>query len=93
MYDYLFFAKLEGADEDLEGARLAILQYKEEIPGIMELSAGFNTTEGADFNFGVYIRFVDEAAKTAYDSHPVHRAAGKKYGYLLKEVAFVEYEV
>lgn len=92
MYDYIFLAKLEGADEELEGVRLAILQYKEEIPGIVELSAGFNAVEGADFNFGVFIRFVDEEAHRAYGSQPVHQAALAKYGHLVKAATSVEYE-
>ena len=92
MYDYMFLGKDEGADEQLEEVRQAILQFKGKIPGIVHISAGINTNENADYNWGVFIRFADLEARRAYRSHPVHRAVTDKYGHMLKESITVEYE-
>lgn len=55
-----------------------LLALQDEIPGIIDLTAGINVTEETDhiqgFTLGLRVTFEDQEALRAYGSHPAHQA-------------------
>ncbi|WP_128101703.1 Dabb family protein [Paenibacillus sp. DCT19] len=55
-----------------------LLALKEQIPGIVELTAGINQTEETDriqgYTIGLRVTFEDQQALRAYGPHPAHQA-------------------
>lgn len=54
------------------------------IPGVLRVSHGANVADrSTDWNYGLLVEFVDQAAERAYQPHPTHQvvvAAFKKIG-------------
>ncbi|MGF9697063.1 MULTISPECIES: Dabb family protein [Paenibacillus] len=55
-----------------------LLALQDEIPGIIDLTAGINVTEETDhiqgFTLGLRVTFEDQEALRAYGPHPAHQA-------------------
>ncbi|MGG0257141.1 Dabb family protein [Bacillus toyonensis] len=78
-YEHLVFFKWnESITQEKEQQILKeILNFKELIPGILELSAGLNILEETKmtqgFTMGLRITFESKEALELYDTHPVHQ--------------------
>ncbi|MBT3275513.1 MAG: Dabb family protein [Spirochaetales bacterium] len=93
MIQYMFIAEVAGSKEDREAALALIRRFPDEIPGIIDFTAGLNEIGQQRLNWGVSIRFKDKAAWETYKTHPVHINATNKYGYLVKDSSTIEYEI
>ncbi|MDP6038505.1 MAG: Dabb family protein [Candidatus Latescibacteria bacterium] len=75
---------------------LIALKEKGSIPGMEELTAGYNNSpEGKnhDYNWGFTIRFTNEAARDAYLLHPDHKALGQTFiRPIVDDVLVFDYE-
>jgi hypothetical protein len=94
MYDYMAFLRINGSDEQLESARRMILDFKDNIPGVVYVSVGVDVRTDQTYNWGVYIRFEDASAREAYKTNALHSEVGKKFGPLVEgPIQIVEFEV
>ncbi len=93
MYDYIFLGRATGSDAEKEEVRREILEFRETIPGIVSMTAGFHEKGGGDHNWAVHIRFEDRADREAYATNEIHVAVGKRYGHFLERRTLVEFEV
>ena len=78
MVEHIVLLKLkEGATKDQTQALADGLDnLKKVIPGILEVSAGYNNSiegKAAGFNYGFIVRFKDAAARDGYVPHPEHQ--------------------
>ena len=94
VYDYMAFLKIKGTEDRLESARKMILDFKNNIPGVVYVTVGVNVRSEQAYNWGVYIRFEDASSREAYKSDPSHLELGEKFGGLVKgPIQIVEFEV
>jgi hypothetical protein len=65
------------------------------IPGIVDLSVGYNFSErNQGFEIGLVVRFADRAALEAYLPHPAHRACVAEFIHpIRKNTIVVDYEI
>ena len=95
--EHLVMVKLkESATEDqITALTEGLLSMQDEIPGILHISAGVNSSpEGQNkgYNYGIVVRFVDEAARDAYLPHPYHQKIVADYGVaILEDLLIVDY--
>lgn len=60
--------------EAIDRAMAALRGFKEQIPGIVDLSCGLNFSERAKgYTHALVVRFNDRAALDAYFPHPEHQ--------------------
>ncbi|SMB97005.1 Dabb family protein [Deinococcus hopiensis] len=75
----------------------AILEFREQIPGIVGLSAGINETEEVqnihDYTLGLRITFEDRDALKGYLPHPAHQAFVQWLDGLVESVVVMDYPV
>ena len=77
MLEHIVLLKLKAdtTDQQLQGLTDALMGMKEQIPGIVDITAGINNSpEGKShgFSYGFIVRFVDQAARDNYLPHPTH---------------------
>ncbi|MEW6637499.1 MAG: Dabb family protein [Actinomycetota bacterium] len=81
MVDHLvFFAVREDVSpEDVEDLLASIRGLKDEVPSVVDLSAGedFSGRSG-DYTHGIFARFEDAAGLQEYMEHPAHLAVVEK---------------
>lgn len=98
MIEHMVLFKLKPAvtAAQIETLTETLLDMANQIPGIVEISAGLNNSpEGKSqgFNFGLLVRFEDAAARDGYLPHPVHRQAGKEHiGPMIDDVLVLDFE-
>ncbi len=78
MLEHIVLLKLkEGVTEDQTQKMMDGLEkLKEVIPGMLEVSGGYNNSpegKNAGFTYGFIVRFADEAARDGYVPHPEHQ--------------------
>ncbi|MBS4197698.1 Dabb family protein [Lederbergia citri] len=99
MYEHMVFFKFnENITPEKEQELLAkLLGFKEKIPGIVELSAGFNVTEEEDrkqgYSLGLRVTFEDKQFLTEYGPHPVHQDFVKSLEGVIANVVVVDYPI
>jgi hypothetical protein len=75
---------------------LVALQVSGAIPGMLEVTGGYNNSpEGRNqgFSYGFIVRFRDAAARDAYLPHPEHKKLGAAFVRPIAEEVFVfDYE-
>lgn len=95
--EHLVMVKLkESATKDqINALTEGLLSMQDEIPGILHISAGVNSSpEGQNkgYNYGIVVRFVDEAARDAYLPHPYHQRIVANYAAaILEDLLIVDY--
>ncbi|MEW9700965.1 Dabb family protein [Paenibacillus sp. SI8] len=71
--------------------------FKEQIPGIVELTAGVNVTEETEnvhgYTLGLRVTFRDQEALRQYGPHPVHQQFVKLLDGILDNVVVIDYPI
>ncbi|MCL6661675.1 MULTISPECIES: Dabb family protein [Paenibacillus] len=74
-----------------------LLALQEQIPGIVTLTAGINTTEETDriqgYTIGLRVTFEDQDALRAYGPHPAHQAFVASLDGWVEDVIVVDYAI
>ena len=98
MIEHLVLFKLKAGTTptQIETLTAALLQMGDQIPGILDISAGVNNSpEGKNqgFDFGLLVQFEDAAARDGYLPHPVHRQVGADHiRPLVDDVLVLDFE-
>lgn len=69
---FVFRWKASSSHSDKQRAVSEIGAFSGAIPGLIEVHVGMNVTPG-EFQTGGVMKFSDEKALAAYQSHPLHR--------------------
>ena len=82
MIEHIVLLKLkEGVTEEQTQKMLdGLEELKEVVPGMLEVSGGYNSSpEGKDagFTYGFIVRFEDATARDGYLPHPEHQKLAK----------------
>ena len=82
MIEHIVLLKLkEGVTEAQTQEMLdGLKKLKEVVPGILEVSGGYNNNpegKSAGFTYGFIVRFRDVAARDGYVPHPEHQKLAK----------------
>jgi len=74
-----------------------LIALKEQIPGIVALTAGINATEETDriqgYTIGLRVTFEDQDALRAYGPHPAHQAFVASLDGWIEDVIVVDYAI
>jgi len=92
----LFKLKPDATQEQRDELVSVLKRLKENVPGILELTAGvnFNTERGKGYSVALNVRFPDRAALEAYGPHPAHQEVVEKYVLpLCEDIVVADYEV
>ena len=93
VHAFLFQWKPQATEADKQQAAARILALQQQIPGIVEASYSANTSPRSQgFTHGGVMKFRDEAALTAYFTHPVHQELVDWLMPLLSLAAELDYE-
>ncbi len=66
--------KATASEEAISAALRGVVALREEIPGVLAISAGRNESRfGGEFTHAFVVRFASREARDAYDRHPAHR--------------------
>ncbi|MFB8375830.1 Dabb family protein [Paenibacillus taichungensis] len=99
MYEHLVVFKLNDKITTVIQQELVaqLLALQEQIPGIVDLTAGINVTEETDhiqgFTLGLRVTFEDQEALRAYGPHPAHRAFVASLNEWVENVIVVDYPI
>ncbi|OZB94447.1 Dabb family protein [Paenibacillus sp. XY044] len=99
MFEHLVSFKFNRILEpELEQELLGLLwELKDQIPGIVELTAGLNETEETEnihgFSLGLRVTFKDRESLQAYGPHPAHQEFVRKLDGLIEQVVVVDYPI
>ncbi|MBB6023102.1 hypothetical protein HNR77_004202 [Paenibacillus sp. JGP012] len=74
-----------------------LLALQDQIPGIIDLTAGVNITEETDkiqgFTLGLRVTFEDQEALRAYGPHPAHQAFVASLNDWVDNVIVMDYPI
>lgn len=99
MYEHMVFFKFnEKITPEKEQELLKkLLALKGSIPGIIELTAGFNVTEEEDrkqgYTLGLRVTFESKKALQAYGPHPDHQEFVQSLSDVAADVIVVDYPI
>jgi len=99
MYEHLVAFKLNDKITTVKQQELVaqLLALQEQIPGIVDLTAGINVTEETDhiqgFTLGLRVTFEDQEALRAYGPHPAHQAFVASLNEWVDNVIVVDYPI
>lgn len=97
MYEHLVVFKFNEKYKQDQGERLvqALLALKEQIPGIVAITAGVNQTEETEnihgYTLGLRVTFADQEALRKYGPHPAHRQFVDLLEGIIDNVVVVDY--
>lgn len=96
MVDHLVFfaAKEEASTEEVEDLLSSILNLKNEVPGVIDLTVGedFSGRSG-DYTHALFARFESAAGLQEYMQHPAHLAVVEKLNATTTGRIIADYEV
>jgi len=98
MIEHIVLLKLkpDTTDQQLQGLTDALVGMKEQISGIVDITAGINNSpEGKShgFSYGFIVRFVDQEARDNYLPHPKHiEVATQSLRPLVDDVLVFDYD-
>lgn len=96
MVDHLVFfaAKEEASTEEVEDLLASILNLKDEVPGVIDLTVGedFGGRSGG-YTHALFARFEDAAGLQEYMRHPAHLAVVEKLDATTTGRIVADYEV
>lgn len=99
MYEHLVAFKLNDKITTVKQQELVaqLLALQEQIPGIVDLTAGINVTEETNhiqgFTLGLRVTFEDQEALRAYGPHPAHQAFVTSLNEWVENVIVVDYPI
>lgn len=99
MYEHLVSFKLNDKITTVKQQELVaqLLALQEQIPGIVDLTAGINVTEETDhiqgFTLGLRVTFEDQEALRSYGPHPAHQAFVASLNEWVENVIVVDYPI
>ncbi|WP_246362179.1 Dabb family protein [Paenibacillus alba] len=74
-----------------------LLAFKNQIPGIVEITAGSNETEETDniqgYTIGLRVTFQDQESLRQYGPHPLHQQFVKSIDGLVDNVIVIDYPI
>jgi hypothetical protein len=83
-----------------QGERLlleTLWALKDQIPGIVDITAGVNVTEETEnihgYTLGLRVTFQDQEALRQYGPHPAHREFVKLLDGIIESVVVVDYPI
>jgi hypothetical protein len=91
----LFQSTDEATQEQKDAMIAGVKKLKDQIPGIVDLTVGYNFCErNQGYDIGVVVRFENRAALEAYLPHPAHRSCVDTYLVpIRKSTIVVDYEI
>ncbi len=99
MYEHIVAFKFNANYQPQEEHRLVetLLALKDQVPGIVELTAGVNTTEETDnihgYTLGLRVTFEDQEALRLYGPHPAHQAFVQLLEGIIENVVVIDYPI
>ncbi|WP_379145104.1 Dabb family protein [Paenibacillus sp. sgz500992] len=99
MFEHLVIFKFNEYYEPQKEALLVqtLLGLKDQIPGIVELTAGVNVTEETEnmhgYTLGLRVTFADQEALRQYGPHPAHRHFVELLEGIIENVVVVDYPI
>ncbi|ASA20825.1 Dabb family protein [Paenibacillus donghaensis] len=99
MFEHLVAFRFNDSYNPEEGDLLiqTLISLKEQIPGIVEITAGVNVTEETanihGYTLGLRVTFESREALLAYGPHPAHQYFVGLLGGILDQVVVVDYPV
>ncbi|WP_078544775.1 Dabb family protein [Litchfieldia alkalitelluris] len=97
MYEHMVFFKFNEHFTTVKGEELIGLlkQFKEAIPGIVELTAGINVTDEKEnekgYKLGLRVTFENKDALDNYGPHPIHQKFVRSLDGVIADVIVVDY--
>ncbi|GIP23592.1 Dabb family protein [Paenibacillus sp. J22TS3] len=97
MFEHIVLLKFkpEASDTEKENAVNRAQDFKENIPGIVDLSAGINMTEETEhmqgFTLGIRVTFENQQACRNYIQHPLHQDFLQSIGPLVEGIVVMDY--
>jgi hypothetical protein len=88
--------KTESTSEQIETARSAFVNIQQNIPGIISVEWGFNTSpEGKHqgYDLCIIMTFENEAYRDAYLPHPKHEALKQDFAPIIDDIIVVDFNV
>jgi hypothetical protein len=74
IHTFAFRWKPEVTPEQKTRVLAEVRALQGQIPGLLETYAGFNTSSRSQgYGFGGVMKFTDQAAFEAYNTHPIHQ--------------------
>lgn len=91
----LFKTKPGTTDEQKQNLITALKALKDQIPGIVHLTAGPNFSDRSQgYDLGLSVRFEDRASLDAYGPHPAHQACVAQFVIPIREdIIVADYEI
>lgn len=99
MYEHLIIFKFQSDVTSAEKSELThqLLEFKDKIPGIIDLSAGVNTTEETQhihgYTIGMRVTFESLQASRDYLKHPVHQDFLATNEGIIENIIVVDYSI
>src|SRR5947199_10609360 len=97
MVEHLVLFKLrpEATAEQKEVMRQGLLSLRERVPGILDLTCGFNFSDrAAGHEIGLVVRLESRAALEGYLPHPAHREVVERdVRPIMESVIGVDYDI
>ncbi|GIP19300.1 hypothetical protein J40TS1_49420 [Paenibacillus montaniterrae] len=97
MFEHIVLLKFkpDASIEVQENAIKLAYDFKGNIPGIVQLSAGINATEEIEhthgFTLGIRVTFEDQQACRDYIQHPLHQSLLQSIGPFVEEIVVMDY--
>ncbi|MEF2966550.1 Dabb family protein [Paenibacillus sp. M1] len=99
MFEHIVLLKFKPdvSDTEKEDAVKRAHDFKGNIPGIVDLSAGINMTEEKEhmqgFTLGIRVTFEDQQACRDYVQHPLHQIFLRSIGPFVEGIVVMDYPV
>ncbi len=79
---------------DVDSVLAGLRGLRQKVPGILDLSCGWNFSPGRDhgFHLGVRVRFTDRDALAAYGPHPEHQAVLARLREVCEDILAIDFE-
>ncbi|MBB6634172.1 Dabb family protein [Cohnella thailandensis] len=97
MFEHIVLLKFKPdvPNEVKDGAIKRAHDFKGNIPGIVDLSAGINVTEEVEhmqgFTLGIRVTFEDQQACRDYIQHPLHQQLLQSIGPYVEGIVVMDY--
>ncbi|WP_078544635.1 Dabb family protein [Litchfieldia alkalitelluris] len=97
MYEHLVFFKFNNNFTSIKEEELLVQlkQFKKNIPGIIDLTAGINVTDEKEnakgFQLGLRVTFETKEALNEYVPHPIHQKFVSSLDGVIEDVIVVDY--
>lgn len=97
MFEHIVLLKLNSnfSTNQQEDVVKSVLAFKDEIPGIADISAGMNVTEEVEhmqgYTLGIRVTFENQQACRDYNPHPLHQNLLQSIGPFVEGIVVMDY--